>query len=214
MTLRFFKYCNPLSNYVTGSEDGVDNIWWKCDKLSDHWIKGCKSPLEANSTLLRLFLRIPKSPLLIATLPCAQFDASSTRNQNGGRETRNILIWHCRWNICELSTDSAYILHQATYWYRTTSRWVTNQRWRPRTRSAYEITCSAAMRDSNKIPMAILMFLRSSNMTALREYCPLSWWVAYQRWQQVTESGYMSPWRGRVFRLVQLWCWTPKSDLH
>jgi len=35
-----------------------------------------KSTLEVNSTLLRLFLRMPKSPLLIATSPCAQFDAS------------------------------------------------------------------------------------------------------------------------------------------
>jgi len=58
-------------------------FWWECDKLGDHWIKGRKSPLEANSTLLRLVLRVPKSPLLIATSPCAQFDPSSTGNQNG-----------------------------------------------------------------------------------------------------------------------------------
>jgi len=64
--------------------------WWKCDKLIvDHWIKGRESPLETNSTLLHLFLRISKSPPLIATAPCAQFDASSTWNQNGWRETGN-----------------------------------------------------------------------------------------------------------------------------
>jgi len=62
-------------------------FWRKFDKLGDHWIKGRKSPFEANSTLLHLFLRIPNSPLLIATSPWAQFDASSTENQNGGRET-------------------------------------------------------------------------------------------------------------------------------
>jgi len=47
------------------------------------------------------------------------------------------------------------------------SGWVRNQRWRPGTGSAYEIMCSAAMQDDNTIPTAILMFLRSSNMTAL-----------------------------------------------
>jgi len=41
------------------------------------------------------------------------------------------------------------------------SGWVRNQRWRPGTESAYEITCSAAMLDSNQIPTAIPMFLRS-----------------------------------------------------
>jgi len=63
--------------------------WWKCDKYGDHWIKERKSPLEANSTLMRSFLRMPMSPrLLIATpLWSAQFDASSTGNQNGRRKT-------------------------------------------------------------------------------------------------------------------------------
>jgi len=42
---------------------------WKYNKLGDHRIKGRKSPLEANSTLLRLFLRMPKSSLLIEHRP-------------------------------------------------------------------------------------------------------------------------------------------------
>jgi len=42
-----------------------------------------------------------------------------------------------------------------------------NYRWRPGTGSAYEITCSAAMRNSNKITTAMPKFFRSSNMTAL-----------------------------------------------
>jgi len=39
---------------------------WKSVKLGDHWIKGHKSPSEANSTLLRLFLIMPKSSLMNA----------------------------------------------------------------------------------------------------------------------------------------------------
>jgi len=63
------------------------NFWLKCDKLGDHGIKGCKSTLEANSTLLRLFLKMSKPPLLIANSPCAQFYLRSTGNQNGGHRT-------------------------------------------------------------------------------------------------------------------------------
>jgi len=43
--------------------------------------------MGANSTLLRLFFRMPKSPLLVATLPCAKFDPCLAENQNGGRQT-------------------------------------------------------------------------------------------------------------------------------
>jgi len=35
---------------------------------------------------------MPKSPLLIATSPCAQIDESSAENQNGGRETENLTL--------------------------------------------------------------------------------------------------------------------------
>jgi len=82
-------------------------FWWKCDKFGDRWIrvrKSPKSPLEANSTLLRLFLSMPKSPLLIATSPCAQFDASSTGNQNVGRETGK-----CNGSAYEITYISAFI---------------------------------------------------------------------------------------------------------
>jgi len=59
--------------------------------------------------------------------------------------------------------------------YCRVSGWIRNQRWRPGIGSAYEITCSAAMRDSYKIPTAIPMFLRSSNMTALVRILSYIW---------------------------------------
>jgi len=42
--------------------------------------------MGANSTLLRFFLKMPKSPLLVTTSPCETFDLHSTEYQNGGRE--------------------------------------------------------------------------------------------------------------------------------
>jgi len=43
--------------------------------------------MGANSKLLHLVLRMPKSPLLVATsTPCAKFDPRSTENQNSGLE--------------------------------------------------------------------------------------------------------------------------------
>jgi len=86
MMLRFSN--SPTRYRITSPEVKVVWMifWWKYDKLCDHWIKGRKSPLEANSTLLRLFLRMPKSPLLIAT--CTIY-TNSTGNQIGRRETGN-----------------------------------------------------------------------------------------------------------------------------
>jgi len=69
---------------------------------------------------------------------------------------------------------------------------VVNQRWRPETGSAYEITCCAAMRDSNKIPKAMPMFfLDRATRLHLCEYCPISGWVVYQRWWPVSGSEYI-----------------------
>jgi len=85
-----FEIVQPLSHYITGSEGGVKDLF---DENVINLViidsKGRKSPLAANSALLHLSLRMPMSPLLIATSPCTQFDASSTGNQNGGRETWN-----------------------------------------------------------------------------------------------------------------------------
>jgi len=81
--------------------------WLKCDKLGDHWIKRCKSSMWANSTLLRSFLRMPKS--LVTTSPCAKFYSRSTGNQNGGRESGSTYTWNYRWNICKISTEFVHL---------------------------------------------------------------------------------------------------------
>jgi len=106
MTLRFFQN-SPTRFRITSPEvKAVWMIcWWKFDKLGDQWVKGRKSPSEANSTSLHLLLRLPKSPLLILFIsPYAQFDTSSTGNWNGGRETSNIKpnIGEYMWNFNEI----------------------------------------------------------------------------------------------------------------
>jgi len=82
--MTFSKYSNPLSNNLTGSEwvewffgDNVINLVAIESKGVNHLWKQI-------STLLRLFLRMPKSPLLIAM---CTIHPSSTGNHNGGRET-------------------------------------------------------------------------------------------------------------------------------
>jgi len=67
--------------------------------------------MGANSTSLRLFFRMPKSPLLVATLSCAKFDPRSYGNQNGGRETGSSFTGNCRWihYKCGISTEFAYL---------------------------------------------------------------------------------------------------------
>jgi len=77
--------------------------------------------------------------------------------------------------VCEIATEFQRLYlcfrYEATRldWskYCRLLGWVRNQRCRPGTGSAYEITCSLAMRGSIKIPTVIARFLRSSNMTAL-----------------------------------------------
>jgi len=51
-------------------------------------MKGRKSPIGENSTILRLLLRMSKSPQQVATLlDLCKIRSRSTGNQNGGRET-------------------------------------------------------------------------------------------------------------------------------
>jgi len=65
---------------ITENGCGVDDSLDKSDKLGNNLIRGRKSLMGANSTLLLLFLRKLKSPLLAATPPCARFDPRSTGN--------------------------------------------------------------------------------------------------------------------------------------
>jgi len=44
--------------------------------------------MAANSTLLRLFSKKPKSPLLVVTSPCAKFNPRSTGNRYGKNSGR------------------------------------------------------------------------------------------------------------------------------
>jgi hypothetical protein len=98
---------SPISYRMTTPETeevGWMISWSKCDILGYHWIKERKSPMGANTTLHRLFLRTPKSPLLVTTSHCAKFNPFSTGNQNSGCETGNTCISDCKPNICEIST--------------------------------------------------------------------------------------------------------------
>jgi len=90
--------------------------------------------------------------------------------------------------------------------YSRLSGWVRNQRLRLGTGSAYELSYSAAMRDSNTILRAIYLgFWDPVTWLHLCEYCPMSGWVVHQIWRPVTGSGYIPQiyykpnWRGRVF---------------
>jgi len=66
---------------------------------------------------------------------------------------------------------------------------VRNQRWRPGTGSANEITCSATMRDGNKILTAIPNVFKLKQHDCTRcEYCPMSGWMVYQK------AAYNSEW--------------------
>jgi len=104
-----FEIVQPVIELsITGCEGGVDDVSWLCDKLGDHWIT-CVNNLwkqNFNSTLLRLFLRMPKSPLLIAKSPYLCFWDRATCTY------ANTVLCQGEWYIkdrCRSVTGSGYI---------------------------------------------------------------------------------------------------------
>jgi len=171
----------PARNQMTSPKEKMELTisWWKCDMLGDQWIIRCKSPIVANATLLRLFLTMPKSPLLVLLDP--EIKMADVKPE--------VLVPDIA--VRKYGNTNMFVGRMLVVLYCPTSGWLSIKRWWPVIGSGYEVAyVLICTQDSNEMQWLCWCFRGQPTWLYSFEDCPILRLVIYQKWRPVTENAY------------------------